>query len=257
MAIRSVQKKIPRQRVDLLLVQRGLAESQSQAQALVLAGKVFANGSPLAKPGMAVSVDAELQVSGPDAFVGRGGIKLEHALDAFGIDVAGKLAGDIGASTGGFTDCLLKRGAARVYAIDVGKGQLDWRLRRDPRVIVKEGVNARYPLALPEVLDLVTIDVSFISVTKVIPPAAQAVKKGGHLVVLAKPQFEAEKREVAKGGVVRDPSVHARVLARVTTWAVTNNYRILGLVASPIQGADGNTEFFVHLGTPEAAAGRL
>jgi 23S rRNA (cytidine1920-2'-O)/16S rRNA (cytidine1409-2'-O)-methyltransferase len=254
MAITFVQKKIRRQRVDLLLVQRGLAQDQSQAQALVLAGKVFTDRSPLAKPGMAVSVDAELHVSIPEAFVGRGGLKLEHALDVFGIDVFGKVAGDVGASTGGFTDCLLKRGAARVYAIDVGKGQLDWRLRRDPRVIVKEGVNARYPLRLPEVLDLVTIDVSFISVTKVIPTAARAMRQGGCIVVLVKPQFEAEKREVARGGVVRDPVVHARVLARFITWAVTNDFRVLGLVTSPIQGADGNTEFFVLLGTSELDA---
>ena len=254
MAIRSVQKKILRQRVDLLLVQKGLAENQLQAQALVLAGKVFADGSPMAKPGMAVSVDTELQVSGPEAFVGRGGVKLEHALDVFGIDVTGKVAGDIGASTGGFTDCLLKRGVARVYAIDVGKGQLDWRLRRDPRVIVKEGVNARYPLSLPEVLDIVTIDVSFISVTKIIPPAAGALREGGCLVVLIKPQFEAEKREVARGGVVRDPDVHARVLARFITWAVTNCWRILGLTTSPIQGADGNTEFFLLLSNADVVA---
>ncbi len=254
MTIRSVQKKIPRQRVDLLLVQRGLAENQSQAQALVLAGKVFTDGTPLAKPGMAVSIDVELQVTGPDAFVGRGGVKLDHALHVFGIDVAGKVAGDIGASTGGFTDCLLKRGAARVYAIDVGKGQLDWRLRRDPRVIVREGQNARYPLALPEALDLATIDVSFISVTKVIPQAARSVRQGGCLVVLVKPQFEAEKREVAKGGVVKDADVHARVLARFITWAVNNGLRILGLVTSPIQGADGNTEFFVLLGNSDGTA---
>ena len=224
-----------------------MADSQSNAQALVLAGKVTAAGNSIAKPGTLVSEDAELVVARREPFVGRGGVKLEYALDTFGIDVSGKVAVDVGSSTGGFTDCLLKRGAARVYAFDVGKGQLDWRLRKDPRVVVREGVNARYPLELPEAVDLATIDVSFISVTKVIPSAASALKTGGYLVVLVKPQFEAERGEVGRGGVVREPAIHATVLGRFIKWATDDGFRVKGLVASPIAGAEGNREFFVLL----------
>ena len=171
----------------------------------------------------------------------------QHALDSFGIDVAGRVAVDIGASTGGFTDCLLQRGVVKVYAVDVGKGQLDWRLRRDHRVVVMEGVNARFPLALPETADLATVDVSFISVTMVILTAANAIKPGGDIVVLLKPQFEAHRREVGRGGVVRDPVVHARVIGRVVRWAAGNGFWLKGLVASPITGASGNREFLVLL----------
>jgi 23S rRNA (cytidine1920-2'-O)/16S rRNA (cytidine1409-2'-O)-methyltransferase len=238
----------------LLLVENGLAEDQRGAQALVMAGSVTADGKPVAKPGMSVPQNAQLAVAERARFVGRGGLKLEYALDAFGLEVMGKVALDVGASTGGFTDCLLKRGAARVYAVDVGKGQLDWRLRQDGRVTVKEGINARYPLELPEAVDLATVDVSFISVTKVIMPAAEALKPAGSLVVLVKPQFEARKTEVGKGGVVRDPAMHARVLGRFINWATDNGFRVEGLVASPIEGAEGNREFFVLLG--KEAAGR-
>jgi 23S rRNA (cytidine1920-2'-O)/16S rRNA (cytidine1409-2'-O)-methyltransferase len=239
------KKPVARRRIDLMLVENGLAENQARAQALVLAGKVTAAGHGVAKPGTLVPGDAALAVSEPEPFVGRGGLKLEHALDAFGIETTGKVAIDIGASTGGFTDCLLQRGAARVYAIDVGKGQLDWRLRQDPRVVVVEGVNARYPLTLPEVADIATIDVSFISVTRVIPSAADAIKPGGDIVVLVKPQFEAQRREVGKGGIVSDPVTHARVLGRVVLWSTAHDFRLRGLVASPITGASGNREFFV------------
>jgi len=241
------QTRPAKRRIDLLLVEKGLAESHARAQALVLAGSVTADGKPVAKPGTSVPQDAQLAVAPPERFVGRGGLKLEYALDAFGLEVSGKVAVDVGASTGGFTDCLLKRGAARVYAVDVGKGQLDWRLRQDSRVTVKEGVNARYPLELPEKADLATVDVSFISVTKVIPPAAGVLKPGGHVVVLVKPQFEAERGEVGKGGVVRDPAAHAKVLGRFIDWATDNGFRVGGLVASPIEGAEGNREFFVLL----------
>ena len=242
------QTKPAKRRIDLLLVEKCLAESQARAQALVLAGSVTVDGKPVAKPGIIVPQDAQLAVAAPERFVGRGGLKLEYALDAFGPEINGKVAVDVGASTGGFTDCLLKRGAARVYAVDVGKGQLDWRLRQDSRVIVKESVNARYPLELQEKADLATIDVSFISVTKVIPPAAGVLKPGGRVVVLVKPQFEAERGEVGRGGVVRDPATHAKVLGRFINWATDNGFRVEGLVASPIEGAEGNREFFVLLG---------
>ena len=224
-----------------------MAESQPIAQALVLAGKVTAAGNSVVKPGTVVREDADLAVAGREPFVGRGGVKLDYAFDVFQLDVSGKVAVDIGSSTGGFTDCLLQRGAAKVYAIDVGKGQLDWRLRNDPRVIVREGANARYPLDLPEAVDLAVIDVSFISVTKVLPSAAAALKASSYLVVLVKPQFEAERREVARGGVVREPGVHARVLGRFINWATGNGFRVGGLARSPIVGAEGNTEFFVLL----------
>jgi 23S rRNA (cytidine1920-2'-O)/16S rRNA (cytidine1409-2'-O)-methyltransferase len=241
------KKPATRRRIDLLLVERGLAENQAEAQALVMAGKVTAGGQSVVKAGTLVSGDMALAVAASDPFVGRGGIKLEYALDAFGIAAAGKVAVDVGASTGGFTDCLLQRGAVRVYAVDVGRGQLDWRLRQDRRVVVIEGVNARYPLPLPGPADLATVDVSFISVTRVIPSAADAVKPGGDLVVLVKPQFEAQRREVGRGGVVSDPVIHARVLGRVVLWAVGNGFRLRGLVTSPITGASGNHEFFVAL----------
>ncbi|OGO39959.1 MAG: hypothetical protein A2147_04635 [Chloroflexi bacterium RBG_16_57_8] len=236
-----------KRRIDLLLVERGLAESQAMAQALVMAGKVTADGKAVGKPGMPIAEDAELALAAPPPFVGRGGIKLEYALEQFKLDVSGKVAADIGASTGGFTDCLLKRGDGRVYAIDVGKGQLDWRLRKDPRVVVMEGVNARFRLNLPEKVDLATIDVSFISVEKVIPSVAESVKEGGHLVVLIKPQFEALRREVGRRGIVSDPAVHARVLGRFINWMTAKGFRLGGLVSSPIPGASGNREFFVLL----------
>ena len=165
----------------------------------------------------------------------------------FRLDVSGKIAADIGASTGGFTDCLLKHGVKLVYAIDVGKGQLDWKLRRDSRVVVLENVNARYPIDLPQKVDLATIDVSFISVEKVIPSAVKVLKEEGYLVVLIKPQFEALRREVGKGGVIRDPEIHARVLGRFLAWANAHDFRLNGLLASPIEGASGNHEFFVLL----------
>ena len=230
-----------------MLVQRGLAESQAMAQSLVMAGRVTANGAVVVKAGAPVRHDAELYVQPSELFVSRGGVKLEHAVSVFGIDVSGKIAADVGSSTGGFTDCLLKHGATRVYAIDVGKGQLDWRLRRDARVVVKEGVNARYPVELPESVDLITMDVSFISVTKVIPSIAPLLKSEGLLIVLVKPQFEAKRGEVGKGGVITDPTVHAAVLGRFVSWAVGSGFRVKGLVSSPIEGASGNREFFVLL----------
>lgn len=236
-----------RRRVDSLLVELGLVESRAKAQALIMAGKVVVKGKTSLKPGTLVDETAVISLVEPPPFVSRGGIKLDYALDQFQFDVADRVVADIGASTGGFTDCLIKRGARRVYAIDVGYGQLDYRLRQDPRVVVMDRVNARYPLSLPEKVDMATIDLSFISVEKVIPSVAKLVKDSGYLLVLIKPQFEARREEVGKGGVVKQPVVHARVLGRFILWAVEYGLRLGGLIASPILGASGNKEFFVLL----------
>ncbi|HET6478078.1 MAG TPA: TlyA family RNA methyltransferase [Dehalococcoidales bacterium] len=236
-----------KKRIDTLLVERGLAESRARAQALLMAGEVTVGGNTVTKAGTLVSEDVEIAVKEPLPYVSRGGTKLAHALDAFQFDVTGMVAADIGASTGGFTDCLLQRGAKKVYAIDVGYGQLDYRLRQDKRVVVMERVNARYPISLPEKVDLATLDLSFISVTKVIPSAIELLKAKGILLVLIKPQFEAKRVEVGKGGIIKDPQVHARVLGRFIKWAVAQNLRLKGLVASPILGSSGNREFFLRL----------
>ena len=234
-------------RIDSLLVDRGLVESRSKAQALIMAGEVSVEGKTIIKAGTMVAEEAAIDILQPPPFVSRGGIKLDYALDQFQLDVTSKIAADIGASTGGFTDCLLQRGAGRVYAVDVGYGQLDYRLRRDKRVVVLERVNARYPIDLPEKVDLATMDLSFISVEKVIPSVAKLLKSDGYLMVLLKPQFEAERSEVGKGGVIRQPPVHARVLGRFIAWMTGHGFRLGGLVASPILGAAGNMEFFLLL----------
>jgi 23S rRNA (cytidine1920-2'-O)/16S rRNA (cytidine1409-2'-O)-methyltransferase len=230
------------------MLSRGLVASRAKAQALVMAGEVTVNGQPVLKAGTPVSEDAEILIAQPPPYVSRGGLKLEHALDQFKIDATGNIAADIGSSTGGFTDCLLQRGATRVYAIDVGTNQLAYRLRQDKRVVVMEGTNARYSLELPEAVDLVTIDLSFISVEKVIPSVTQWLKPDGKIIILIKPQFEALRQEIGKGGIIREPLIHARVLGRFITWATQNNFRLQGLVASPILRASGNREFLVLLG---------
>jgi len=214
---------------------------------LIMAGEVVVDGKAVAKSGTMVAEEAVITVVEPPPFVGRGGLKLDYALDWFKLNVSSRVAVDIGASTGGFTDCLLKRGVKRVYAVDVGYGQLDYRLRQDSRVVVMERVNARYPINLPEKVDLATIDVSFISVEKVIPSVAQLMKQYGNLLVLIKPQFEARRREVGKGGIIKKSELHARVLGRFIAWVIKNKFRLGGLVASPILGASGNREFFVLL----------
>lgn len=239
---------VQRRRIDTLLVEKGLVESRARAQALIMAGQVTVEGKTGLKPGTLVDENAVITIAAPPPFVSRGGIKLEHALAAFGLDVSEKVAADIGASTGGFTHCLLKRGARRVYAVDVGYGQLDYRLRQDARVVVMERVNVRYPFILPEKVDLATMDVSFISVQKVIPTVRTLIRPGGQLVVLIKPQFEARREEVGKGGIIKDPLVHARVLGRFIRWAGENDLRLGGMVSSPIRGASGNREFFLLLG---------
>jgi 23S rRNA (cytidine1920-2'-O)/16S rRNA (cytidine1409-2'-O)-methyltransferase len=238
---------VAKRRIDSLLVEKGLVESRAKAQALIMAGEVKVEGKAAIKPGTLVAEEAAITLLQPPPFVSRGGIKLDYALAQFRLDVSSKIAADIGASTGGFSDCLLQRGASRVYAVDVGYGQLDYRLRQDKRVVVMERVNARYPISLPEKLDLATLDLSFISVEKVIPSVARLLKDDGYLVVLLKPQFEARRNEVGKGGIVKQPIVHARVIGRVIAWAVKNSFRVGGLVASPILGASGNMEFFLLL----------
>ncbi|MDO8615982.1 MAG: TlyA family RNA methyltransferase [Dehalococcoidia bacterium] len=287
-----------KQRLDTLLVDRGLVESPEKARAMVMAGQVRVGERPAAKPGMLVDASAPLQVAASPRYVSRGGEKLEHALRAFRLDVRGLVAADIGASTGGFTDCLLQHGARRVYAIDVGKGLLDYALRRDPRVAVMEDVNVRHLDGLPERVDIVTVDVAFISLRLVLPVAAMlfdGARRGvattqatighresgsggccaptsrdsggcyaptsarGAIIALFKPQFEAHKPEVPRGGVIRDPRLHATLIGRFVAWCVANGLRVLDLTASPILGAAGNREFLFWLTPaegPDAGAGK-
>jgi 23S rRNA (cytidine1920-2'-O)/16S rRNA (cytidine1409-2'-O)-methyltransferase len=240
----------PRTRLDVRLVNEGLAPSRERARALILAGRVRVGGSVVSKAGASVPADAPLDVVEPDfPWVGRGGVKLAHALDAFGIGVAGREALDIGASTGGFTDVLLQRGARRVVALDVGHGQLDWRLREDPRVVVLERRNARElePGWLPAPVDIVTIDVSFISLRLIFPVLPAVLTPGADIVALVKPQFEAGRHEVGKGGLVKDPAVHEAVIARVTESAASCGLARIAMTPSPITGATGNQEFLLHL----------
>lgn len=235
-----------KQRLDMMLVERGLADSREKAQRLILAGAVRVDGQVADKAGRPYVADAVLEVSAGDKFVSRGGGKLEAAFDAFKLDVTGKVCADIGASTGGFTDCLLQHGASRVYAVDVGKGQLDWRLRNDPRVVVKEELNARYlsEQDIPEPFHFAVIDVSFISLTLILPPVTKLMEQGGQIVSLIKPQFEAGREHVGKGGVVRDPAVHAAVVERVRQFGTQSlPLEWLGLCESPLRGPAGNIEF--------------
>ncbi|MCH7705838.1 MAG: TlyA family RNA methyltransferase [Chloroflexi bacterium] len=236
-------------RIDVLLVERGLAETRTRARALLMAGRVTADGRRMEKAGAMVEESAALEVKSGPRYVGRGGIKLAHALQEFSLSASGTTALDVGASTGGFTDCLLQHGAHRVYALDVGYGQLDQRLRQDPRVVVMERMNARLPFQLPEAVDLAAVDVSFISLRLVLPSVAEHVKLGGRIIALVKPQFEAERRQVGKRGVIRDPKVHAAVLARIINWAIGSGFRLRGLTPSPILGDEGNREFFLLLET--------
>ncbi len=252
-----MKKKRSKNRLDVLLVERGLAESRAQAQRLIRAGLVRVEGQVADKPGTRVATNVEITLQARPRFVSRGGEKLEAALVRFGLDVTGAVAADVGASTGGFTDCLLQHGARRVYAIDVGYGQLDWRLRNDPRVVVMERTNARYLEDLPEPVDVVTADVSFISLGLILPmvvrwftpPSPPPVGGGrGGVVALIKPQFEAGRREVGKGGVVRDPEVHRRVLERVLGIAAGLDLCLCGLMPSPLRGPAGNVEFLAWWG---------
>ncbi|MBA3837784.1 MAG: TlyA family RNA methyltransferase [Sphingomonas sp.] len=239
---------MPKIRIDQLLVERGLVESRARAQALVMAGVVFIGTRKVEKPGQTVPGDAAIEVRGRDhPWVSRGGIKLVHGLDHFGWDVAGAVAMDVGSSTGGFTDVLLSRGAARVYAIDSGTNQLAWKLRQDARVIVHEQTSARIltPAHVDDSIDLIVCDASFIGLAKVLEVPLTFAAPNARLLALIKPQFEAGRDEVGKGGVVRDPAVHARVCAEVAAWLTGCGWAVLGVTPSPITGPEGNIEFLI------------
>lgn len=240
-------------RLDQLLVQRNLTESREKAQRLIRAGKVRAGTRPVTKPGHLFADDTELTVEEPERFVSRGGEKLLGAMQSFPIELDGCVCLDIGASTGGFTDCMLQHGARKVYAIDVGKGQLHWNLRQDERVIVMDGINARYLTEsdIPEKADFASIDTSFISLTLILPPLKNLIRSGGHIVSLIKPQFEAGRDQVGKGGVVRDPAVHEEVIEKVKKFGTeTLGFKWLGLATSPIKGPAGNIEFLAYWEVP-------
>jgi 23S rRNA (cytidine1920-2'-O)/16S rRNA (cytidine1409-2'-O)-methyltransferase len=235
-------------RLDQMLVERGLAESRTRAQALIMAGHVSIGGKRVDKAGQQIAEDAEIEVAGRDhPWVSRGGIKLAHALEAFAIDVTGLVAMDVGSSTGGFTDVLLSNGAARVYAVDSGTNQLAWKLRQDDRVIVHEQTSARIltQAHIPEAIDVIVCDASFIGLAKVLDIPLSFARTGAQLVALIKPQFEAGREEVGKGGVVRDEAVHVRVCAEVQMWLVEKGWTVHGLTTSPITGPQGNVEFLV------------
>ena len=237
-----------KKRLDLLVVETGLADSREKAQAMILAGEVRVNGSRSDKAGMQVATDARIEVSGTSAkYASRGGLKLEGALEDFAIDVSGKTCLDIGASTGGFTDCLLSNGARRVYAVDVTTEQMVWRLQQDPRVKqIKENARNLRPEQIPEPADLVTVDVSFISVAKVLPAVVAAAGRRAEYLILVKPQFELDRGDVGRGGIVRDAALHARAVDRVRTAAEAAGLRVEGVRPSRLTGAEGNQEFFLH-----------
>lgn len=245
---------MPKLRVDVVMVERGIADTREQAQRLVLAGRVRSGTLVFVKPSQTIQPDAPLSVTEPERYVSRGGLKLEAALQEFTIDPTGLLCLDLGASTGGFTDCLLQHGAAHVLAVDVGRAQLHQRLRDDPRVTLMEGTNARdlpeLPLKGDVPISLFVADLSFISLRKVLPSVAHRSKPGTRGVVLLKPQFEAGPKEVPRGGVIRDDRVLQRVREEFTAWLEGEGWRLYGMIASPIRGGDGNTEYLVHLRTP-------
>ena len=235
-----------KQRLDVMLVERGLADSREKAQRLILAGVVRVEGQVVDKAGRPCDSEAGITVEAGEKFVSRGGGKLDAAFTAFSLDVSGLVCADIGASTGGFTDCLLQHGAAKVYAVDVGKGQIDWRLRQDPRVVVRDQLNARYLVRqdIPEPFHFSVVDVSFISLTLILPPVTTLIEPGGQLVTLIKPQFEAGRENIGKGGVVRDPAVREAVIARIREFGTkTLSLEWLGLCESPVKGPAGNVEF--------------
>jgi len=236
-----------KQRLDQLLVARQLAETRERAQAVILAGDVKVDGQTVTRPAATVPAGADVVVSHGLPYVSRGGFKLAHALDCFAIDVAGATVVDVGASTGGFTDVLLQRGARQVYAVDVGTNQLAWKLRQDTRVTSLERTNVRYLESLPEPVDGAVVDVSFISLVLVLPTVSRLLRPGGWVIALVKPQFEAGREDVGKGGVVRDERIHRAVLERVLTWATANGFAIRGCTPSPILGPAGNREFLIYL----------
>ncbi|HET7700792.1 MAG TPA: TlyA family RNA methyltransferase [Candidatus Limnocylindria bacterium] len=235
-----------RVRLDQLLVQRSLAPSRERAQALILAGVVRVDGDHVRRSADAVTEDATITLDRGPRFVSRGGEKLDAALEELGLDVAGAVVLDIGSSTGGFTDCLLQRGAARVYAVDVGKGQLEWKLRGDPRVVVMEGVNAREGVNLPGPVDLIVADVSFISLRLALPPSFAHLREGGDVIALVKPQFEAGREAVGRGGIVRDPAARAAAVMEVASRFADEGVAVIAVVPSRLPGREGNREIFVH-----------
>ncbi|MCX7939081.1 MAG: TlyA family RNA methyltransferase [Thermoflexales bacterium] len=238
-------------RLDMLLVARGLAESREWAQRLIRAGEVRVNGQVVLQPAQRVDTDAQLEIEQPPKYVSRGGYKLEAALAHFGVNPSGLVCADVGSSTGGFTDCLLQHGAARVYAIDAGTHQLHWRLRNNPRVVLMERTNARYLDALPEPIDLATVDVSFISLTLILPQVFKWLREpSGRVIALIKPQFEAGREQVGKGGVVRDPQVHHAVIEALRAFVARHGWHMQAVIPSPILGADGNQEFLAFITKP-------
>ncbi|MDH3627520.1 MAG: TlyA family RNA methyltransferase [Acidobacteriota bacterium] len=250
MATKPPQKR----RLDEILVERGLAKNRSRAHALILAGRVLSGSTRLSKPGVRHAADVELTVHQGRRWVGRGAEKLMGALENFGIDATGRVAVDVGSSTGGFTQVLLEAGAKPVMAIDVGRGQMDWSLRNDPRVIVMEGINARHlePGQLPETPSIAVMDVSFISIERILPALAGCLTEDGEIVSLIKPQFEVGRGQVGKGGIVRDASLHQAVTERIVQFVRAAGWSVRGLCRSPIAGTDGNREFFIHIGLGSA-----
>lgn len=240
---------LKKQRLDVVLVQRGFYESRERARRAVMAGLVSIGGRRAEKAGTPTDVDAQISISEPERYVGRGGYKLEAALRAFAIDPVGRVCLDIGASTGGFTDCLLQRGAERVHAVDVGHGQIHWRLREDPRVIVREGLNARHLTFedLGERVGLVTVDVSFISLTLVLGPAFELMEEAATMVALIKPQFELAATDVGRGGIVRDNNLRLRAAEKIRDWVTSHGARWLGCIDCPVAGRDGNVELLAHI----------
>ena len=237
-------------RLDILMVEQGLAPSREKAKAMIMAGEVFVNGEKVDKAGASIPADAQIKVTGNALpYVSRGGLKLEKAMNAHHIDLNGAVCADIGASTGGFTDCMLQNGARKVYSVDVGYGQLDWKLRSDPRVVCMERTNARYltPEQIPDPLDFASIDVSFISLKLIFPALYGLLRQGGEIACLIKPQFEAGREKVGKKGVVRDPAVHQEVLEHFLTHARENHFTVLGITYSPIRGPEGNIEYLGYL----------
>ncbi|MEZ5387343.1 MAG: TlyA family RNA methyltransferase [Prosthecobacter sp.] len=245
-----------RERLDLALVKSGMAPSREQAKRLIMAGEVSVTGRRVTQPGWLVKDSDQIVVRTPPKFVSRGGLKLEGALEHFGIDVTGMTALDAGASTGGFTDCLLQRGAVKVFAFDVGTNQLVWKLRSDPRVVSREQFNLRYmePEDLGQLVDIIVADLSFISLTLVLPAVLKALRPGGHAVVLIKPQFELSREEVGKGGIVRESELHAKACQRIEDYIGSHQgYEWCGIIGSPIQGTDGNQEFLAWIRAAETA----
>ena len=239
-----------KKRLDNLLVERGIIQSRERAKGLILSGDVKVNGNPVNKAGTLIDEDAEIELTGKDIpYVSRGGLKLEKAIKEFGINVKDKVAIDVGASTGGFTDCLLQYGIKKVYAVDVGYGQLAWKLRKDPRVIVIERKNIRYlnPDDIGEPVDIATIDVSFISLKLVLPVVKNLLKEKGEIIALIKPQFEVGKGEVGKGGIVKEKEKHEKVISEIKSFAIDLGFKVLNVTESPIQGQKGNVEFLIHL----------